>query len=375
LAREFTAIDPNDRGRLYHLWQMAQQAAQLITWPVLVTAAAGAVLGLLGRARGMVAAVVLFGLFDVASGLAFQRKLVGLPDVEGYLLPALAAATVLGAVAIEALVAGVPRVGAYGAALLAGAMLWYMGPPTWRSQHRFAQEVALALLDELPPRSAAILASDHILFPTWYLQRIEGARPDTVVFAQGLATSSWYLRRLKQAHPWRYIPYVDDHGVVPAPGGAAGIANAFARGSHAAGEWPLVAHIVGDICRVFAATPRAADVYDRAIHAYFHLQSGDWARSLGRYDTAIAQYFQTAAAYDGADEQPPSVPPPPPDAPAPATLPPPLQPGESVVLVNRSLPLVRAAEVWQHVYHSPIARALAEEAVRRGGEEARELLR
>jgi hypothetical protein len=45
------------------------------------------------------------------------------------------------------------------------------------------------------------VGADHWVAPLWYLQEIERQRPDVVVLASGLLSSSWYFQHLFRRHP------------------------------------------------------------------------------------------------------------------------------------------------------------------------------
>ena len=46
-----------------------------------------------------------------------------------------------------------------------------------------------------------LVDSDHWIWPLFYLQEIEGRRPDVVVVSVGLSGSSWFWERLYRRHP------------------------------------------------------------------------------------------------------------------------------------------------------------------------------
>jgi hypothetical protein len=61
--------------------------------------------------------------------------------------------------------------------------------------------LASTLLDSLPHNTILVAEADHWLAPLWYLQEVEHRRPDVVVLANGLLSSSWYFEHVYRLHP------------------------------------------------------------------------------------------------------------------------------------------------------------------------------
>jgi hypothetical protein len=70
-----------------------------------------------------------------------------------------------------------------------------------RFRDRTARVIASSLLASAPPKAVLVLGSDHWVAPLWYLQEIEAARPDVVILASGLLSSSWYFDHVHRRHP------------------------------------------------------------------------------------------------------------------------------------------------------------------------------
>lgn len=70
-----------------------------------------------------------------------------------------------------------------------------------RARERTARAIASALLASAPPRALIVAGADHWVAPLWYLQQVERQRPDVVVLATGLLSSSWYFEHLFRNHP------------------------------------------------------------------------------------------------------------------------------------------------------------------------------
>lgn len=90
------------------------------------------------------------------------------------------------------------------AACLAGLSLASPPPLGARTRHRdhVARELAEATLRSAPPGAVLVFAGDHVLWPVWYLQTVEGVRPDVVAVGHGVAGSSWWWRWMIGRHPW-----------------------------------------------------------------------------------------------------------------------------------------------------------------------------
>ena len=89
----------------------------------------------------------------------------------------------------------------------------------WRAVDRrrgpdatIARDAARALLLPAPPRAVLLSAGDNDTYPLWYLQQVEGARPDVTVIVTALLPAAWYRAELERrtglgaaasAGPWR----------------------------------------------------------------------------------------------------------------------------------------------------------------------------
>lgn len=71
-----------------------------------------------------------------------------------------------------------------------------------RRSYTYAEAYARDVLDNLPP-NALVLTRDWNLFaPAYYLQQVEGVRPDVVLVDQELLRRTWYLDTLERRYPW-----------------------------------------------------------------------------------------------------------------------------------------------------------------------------
>ena len=130
------------------------------------------------------AGFAIVGIADVAGRLQWSRR-----SVE------------LGATAVGALAA------------LAFVPLYYQQVD--QSGNHIARTFAEDLLSTIKPNSIFLGGGDPVVFTLWYLQTVEGARPDVTVVGLPLVPADWYVRELRRAHPDLVLKY-DRYG----PGGA-----------------------------------------------------------------------------------------------------------------------------------------------------------
>ncbi len=70
-----------------------------------------------------------------------------------------------------------------------------------RQRDHVARALAEEVLREAPPHAIVIAELDYLAGSLFYLQEAEHARPDVVVIAYGLASSSWHWERIFRMHP------------------------------------------------------------------------------------------------------------------------------------------------------------------------------
>jgi hypothetical protein len=183
----------------------ASDSGLLPVWALGLTGHAVAAPTSLGRAAVPVAA--LTALLYLSSYALFQPDL---PDCVSYA----SIATWLCAGGAGALIALLWLRGLRAGALLLGvaiAAAAVIAPPFALSRTRHlgdpARELSSGLLASLPPRTLLVVSADHWAAPLWYLQEVEKARPDVVIIATGLLSSSWYFEHMYRRHPdLRRIP-------------------------------------------------------------------------------------------------------------------------------------------------------------------------
>ena len=192
---------------------VASHVFDWIGWAVLTGTLLFALLGLagwllLGRRQGPFGRTPPLALLLAVLAIAFNVVWVPEnPDYLGYLAGPLVL-TGAGGAALVAYLAGRQGWAARGAgvaALLAVVLVAAVAPPALaaRTRHRdnTARLLAEGALDESAPGGILLLDSDHWVWPLFYLQAVEGRRPDVVLLPVGLAGSSWFWQRLYRLHP------------------------------------------------------------------------------------------------------------------------------------------------------------------------------
>lgn len=75
----------------------------------------------------------------------------------------------------------------------------------WRthdaSKRYFTRDYAVNALGALPPNAIYFTVGDNDSFPVWYLQAVEGVRPDVRVVNLSMANTSWYVEQLARHDP------------------------------------------------------------------------------------------------------------------------------------------------------------------------------
>jgi hypothetical protein len=69
------------------------------------------------------------------------------------------------------------------------------------SDQYFARDFAANALGGLPPNAILFVNGDNDTFPLWYLQAVEGVRPDVRIVNRSLANAGWYVDQLARRDP------------------------------------------------------------------------------------------------------------------------------------------------------------------------------
>lgn len=70
------------------------------------------------------------------------------------------------------------------------------------SQNRLAEQFVTNVFSELPQNSLIITDYWDFYAPTYYLQQVEGLRPDITIIDKSLLRYPWYTTQLRALHPW-----------------------------------------------------------------------------------------------------------------------------------------------------------------------------
>jgi len=218
-------------GRQYQVWMFSLPASQ-----VLANAGRGVVM--LGRSLAWVlipaAAAGAFAMFRARRALVLGLTAAGtlsflyavnysIPDIEAYFLPAMLTLAVFAAAGLELAVRRWRTVRF--AVLLPAVVLLAAGfSDLSRRGHYVAYDAAVNTLASAD--SGAVIMTDwwDLYAPIFYLQHVEGLRPDVCVVDRELVRRSWYLGYLDRNYPWLmerlqqekadYVFYLDqfEHG-------------------------------------------------------------------------------------------------------------------------------------------------------------------
>lgn len=186
--------------------------------PLLVLGFAGHVSGRSRSTLGVATFPILLFLLVAVISFNVNWKLE-IPDYNGYVDAALwLAAAGAAAFCAHAFTLGrAPSAGVLAAVLVACSLAAPPAVPV-RTRHRdhLARQLAERVLREAPAHAIVIADADHFAGSLFYLQEAERQRPDVVVLAYGLASSSWHWERLAHMHP-DLVPVS-----LPGPGGKVG---------------------------------------------------------------------------------------------------------------------------------------------------------
>ncbi|MGH9204071.1 MAG: hypothetical protein ACRD2A_22825, partial [Vicinamibacterales bacterium] len=69
------------------------------------------------------------------------------------------------------------------------------------SERRFTRDYAANALESLPPNAIYFTVGDNDSFPVWYLQTVEGVRPDVRIVNLSMANAAWYVDQILRQHP------------------------------------------------------------------------------------------------------------------------------------------------------------------------------
>ncbi len=128
------------------------------------------------------------------------------PDTAGYFGLSMAFAFAMLAVALasaESVASRRPELVVHGLSLATAVVFALsIGRPSSNDLEGDAgRELGLRALARVEPKALVVLDDFNLLFMTWYLQAVEGARPDVTVVFGGFLKQPWYQDRLRRSAP------------------------------------------------------------------------------------------------------------------------------------------------------------------------------
>lgn len=233
------------RGSLEELLANAGRGAMLVgrsfgflLIPVIVT---GAIV-LWRQRRGLCVGLAVTALLAFAYAINYS-----IPDIEAYYLPVQLALALPCAVGIDSFSRHLRRWQHLFWLTAVGAFLFNLPEATRHGDH-VAHDQAMNTL--ISADTNAVILTDwwDLYAPVFYLQHIEGMRPDVCIIDKELVRRSWYLDYLEKEYPWlahssrreldHYRPLLDDfeHGRLRDPTGIQAafidLLRSFLRGKH-----------------------------------------------------------------------------------------------------------------------------------------------
>ena len=158
-------------------------------------------------ARLAAALVVLFITTVLTTVAYFNTPESYIRPLHRHYLPCLVIFALISAYGAGSATARLCRLGGVRGVTLSGVMLGLITavgigrlvdnyPTHDRSRSYFAYDFASNLLKYLPPDSILLTNGDNDTFPLWYLQFVEGVRPDVNVVNIPLTNTSWYIENV-----------------------------------------------------------------------------------------------------------------------------------------------------------------------------------
>lgn len=205
-ARDYFAL--RDYAHTDHqAWgQIPANVVTEVGWLLLHGALPAVALGIIGWfTTGRLLRRFPLWLAPLVTGVLFAFNLArfdpDVPDFQSYLAPALWLLPA-GLAGLAARLRPPAAVVAAAGLMIVGAMV---GERPLHARNRagvdLPRTLAEAWLADMPPDGVLLVASDHLVFPLLYAQRVERRRQDVVLVNVGWAASGWYWRLLYRTHP------------------------------------------------------------------------------------------------------------------------------------------------------------------------------
>lgn len=196
-------------GRQYQVWMFSLPFSE-----VLGNMARGGLL-LAKSFLFLLIPVVLYGVYRLLSqqrwlgiGLLFSAVLTflyaanySIPDIEAYYLPCLIALLVFCGVGLESLCKWLSK-WRYLIWMLGAVALGMNLPAASRRGFYVSYDQAMNTLTSAQQNATILTDWWDIYSPIFYLQHVEGVRPDVCIIDKELVRRSWYFKYLERVYPW-----------------------------------------------------------------------------------------------------------------------------------------------------------------------------
>jgi hypothetical protein len=196
------------RGTQFGVWLFSNDKAMAENWKVFTGHVAGMTLwvGLLPMAIGLWASLtgarrVGLGLLVMSVGNLGISLGYAIPDIDAYFLPSLCVLAVMTAIGARRLADRTAWMSYVMLALpLIGIGVQYADRD--RSDHRAVEAYTRWVLENAEPNAVIISHQwDYFCSAFWYLQTVEGVRPDVTLIDKELLRRTWYLPYLQRRYP------------------------------------------------------------------------------------------------------------------------------------------------------------------------------
>jgi len=172
---------------------LASQALLYVGWIAVV---AGIVI-LMRRQRSLLAALLVMMAGNLVISLGYA-----IPDIDAYFLPSLVVLTILAVVAVGSAVSRLPSRWTWSVVLLPVVAVALHLPAQDHRDHVAVEAYTRWTLANVEPRAIVITRQWDVLCSAfWYLQTVEGFRPDVAMIDKELLRRTWYLPYLQQRYP------------------------------------------------------------------------------------------------------------------------------------------------------------------------------
>jgi len=198
------------RGTQFGVWLFSDDAAagknlkaflamlpQAVAWVGLIAVAIGGIVTT-RKERMTSLALVLLVMGNLGISLGYS-----IPDIENYFLPSVIVVVLLSGIGFDTLIRRF-KIERFALALLALPLI--SAASVWKAQDRSNDRAVEAytrmILDNAEPNAVIITHQwDFFCSAAWYLQTVEGVRPDVTIIDKELLRRTWYVPYLSYRYP------------------------------------------------------------------------------------------------------------------------------------------------------------------------------